>query len=105
MYQTFISRQSSNFFSYKFVLISLFFFKPKTAYEITVCLEFRRVFFRSQHQPLPVEAQLVHGVVQHRTADAVGVEDARAAIDRAGQIGRASCRGRVEKAERGRLSD
>src|SRR5882672_11119306 len=38
------------------LIYCFFFFKQKTAYEITVCLEFRRVLFRSITAPGPVDA-------------------------------------------------
>ena len=34
-----------------FVETYLFFYKQKTAYDIEVCLEFRRVLFRSDRRP------------------------------------------------------
>src|SRR2546430_5813902 len=94
--------------------LAVFFFKQKTAYEITRSLEFRRVLFRSIRARVQLRVgqrfvresdcdsirrprdlrleQLMYGLVQ-RVLDRARVET----LDRGalGQIGRASCRERV----------
>src|SRR3954466_8811820 len=63
----------------------VFFFKQKPAYEIIVCLEFRRVLFRSAQDcaPLDTTAQRVRSA-----AGDLGLSEAA--------NGRAACRGREE---------
>src|SRR5688500_20382663 len=72
-------------------------FKQKTAYEITRCLEFRRVLFRSVLLALAAAWGASYGpttyVVQPQTPGRwYGL------IAHRGQIGRASCRERVKRA-------
>ena len=68
----------------------IFFFKQKTAYEITVWLEFRRVLFRSRSVVLPHEEGEVG--VQRLEVGVVRFDEAAQVLAR--QIGRASCRER-----------
>src|SRR5438045_7896282 len=105
---------------YVFALCFLFFFfKQKTAYEMPKWLEFRRVLFRSP--PLPLHLLRASGeLVELRARDlAMTTDEAQQLLDGLGvelephvlsllieqtegwaagiQIGRASCRERVEK--------
>src|SRR6201991_196505 len=64
----------------------IFFFKQKTAYEMPKCLEFRRVLFRSDRR---------RGRDLARTGRAAPREDGVGG-GRRREIGRASCRERVE---------
>src|SRR4051812_49525496 len=103
--------------------VDFFFFKQKTAYEIDMCLEFRRVLFRSTKSHVDPSAESA-GSARSRwrswSASTSGGGDLLAlrappgprvrpqhpaCDDRgrsAGQIGRASCRERVENAGGGR---
>src|SRR5438445_12959736 len=72
-----------------------FLFKHKSAYEILACLEFRRVLLRS----LPVARRGPHVPADRRTArgHARPVDRVqRSAAHDPGEIGRASCRERLQ---------
>src|SRR5438034_10754732 len=81
----------------------IFFFKQKTAYEITVRLEFRRVLFRSRAVGR-VRGEIIAAVIALLHAGPRGVEPTAHhvpggvvhRIELQGEIGRASCRERVE---------
>src|SRR5204863_941969 len=85
----------------------VFVFEQKTPYDVSTCLEFRRVLFRSRHLAAAADGDAVQRAVdvagrrrnRAGAAQRAAVDDGVLQVERAGggvdlEIGRASCRER-----------